>query len=235
MHVDWSSGSNQNSKIIATMRGHSMAVIVAIQSKYGCRRGGCRRPVRGSHPGRPSWRRCWTVARSPPASWREPTECRPRPPARTSVACSTLGCWRSQAQGRHRYYRLVDERAANAFEALAALAPAGRCARCASPGSPPQLRLARTCYDHLAGAGRGAAGRPLSGERRPDRGSEHGFDLGDHGAEQLTVFGLDLDDAQSAPGALRAPPASTGASAASTWPARSARRCSAAWSSCSAG
>lgn len=50
-------------------------------------------------------------------------------------------------QGRHRYYRLAGANVANALETLAVL-PA------AAPGVsrvPPQLRFARTCYNHLAG------------------------------------------------------------------------------------
>lgn len=54
------------------------------------------------------------------------------------------------AEGRCRYYRLAGPDIADAFEALTALAP--------KPALPPvddnilgALRLARTCYDHLAG------------------------------------------------------------------------------------
>lgn len=56
-----------------------------------------------------------------------------------------------EKQGRHRYYRLASAQVAEALEALMAL----------TAGSPPRhrpagprdaaLRLARTCYDHLAG------------------------------------------------------------------------------------
>jgi hypothetical protein len=55
-------------------------------------------------------------------------------------------------EGRHRYYRLANERVAAALEGLAVLGKA-------QPAPPPRshrqydnpLRFVRTCYDHLAG------------------------------------------------------------------------------------
>ncbi|WP_135230013.1 ArsR/SmtB family transcription factor [Deinococcus fonticola] len=53
------------------------------------------------------------------------------------------------AQGRHRYYRLYGSEVAHALEALLVLE------RRNVPGLPPpvpaELRVARRCYDHLAG------------------------------------------------------------------------------------
>lgn len=57
-----------------------------------------------------------------------------------------------QAQGRHRYYRLADERSARAFEALAALAPVRPIRSLRQSRVAAELAWARTCYDHLAGA-----------------------------------------------------------------------------------
>jgi DNA-binding transcriptional ArsR family regulator len=56
-----------------------------------------------------------------------------------------------ETEGRHRYYRLADARVAGALEALSALA--GPVRSIEQPRSPKarQLRLARCCYDHLAG------------------------------------------------------------------------------------
>lgn len=55
-----------------------------------------------------------------------------------------------ERQGRHRYYRLAGPHVAQALEALASLTPKPK-----KPRSPPpavrELRLARCCYDHLAG------------------------------------------------------------------------------------
>jgi DNA-binding transcriptional ArsR family regulator len=56
-----------------------------------------------------------------------------------------------ERQGRHRYYRLAGPQVAAALEALAVLA-AGGPPRHRPPGPrEAALRLARTCYDHLAG------------------------------------------------------------------------------------
>ena len=53
------------------------------------------------------------------------------------------------AQGKHRYYSLERADVAAALEALSVLAgrPGGRLV----VRTPPRLRVARTCYDHIAG------------------------------------------------------------------------------------
>lgn len=57
-----------------------------------------------------------------------------------------------QTQGRHRYYQLASHDVALALESLAAIAPRPQARQLpASRGTPPALRYARTCYDHLAG------------------------------------------------------------------------------------
>ena len=53
-------------------------------------------------------------------------------------------------QGRHRYYRLANDRVAQMVENLSA-AGVGAAPSCPWRGDPVMLR-ARTCYDHLAGA-----------------------------------------------------------------------------------
>ena len=100
------------------------------------------------------------------------------------------------AQGRHRYYRLVDERVGRAYEALAALAPPRPVRSLRQSRVSTQLRLARTCYDHLAGAvavrlesSLTAGGVLVDG---PD-----GYQLGDHGEQRLSRFGLDVPALQS--------------------------------------
>jgi DNA-binding transcriptional ArsR family regulator len=56
-----------------------------------------------------------------------------------------------EARGRHRYYRLAGAEVAHAIEALAALAPLSKEMAGLPPGQAPDLKYARTCYDHLAG------------------------------------------------------------------------------------
>ncbi len=56
-----------------------------------------------------------------------------------------------EARGRHRYYRLSGADVAHAVEALAALAPTAKEMADLPPRQTPDLKYARTCYDHLAG------------------------------------------------------------------------------------
>jgi len=55
-----------------------------------------------------------------------------------------------ERQSRHRYFRLAAPSVGHAIEALMAVSP-GRPSAVASAGPLEGLRLARTCYDHLAG------------------------------------------------------------------------------------
>ena len=52
-------------------------------------------------------------------------------------------------QGKHRYYRLAGPAVARVLEALSAAAGPSRSEFV--PGTPAHLRLARRCYDHMAG------------------------------------------------------------------------------------
>lgn len=65
------------------------------------------------------------------------------------------GLLASEAQGRHRYYRLASAEVAEAIESLASLSVALRPrtprAPLPSPSVPVRFLNSRTCYDHLAG------------------------------------------------------------------------------------
>ncbi len=81
---------------------------------------------------------------------------RVNPPAASAHLAKLVagGLLEAEPHGRHRYYRLANPAVVAALEALAAVAPAGRAAttRAGRAAPAPQgLRLARTCYDHLAG------------------------------------------------------------------------------------
>lgn len=54
-------------------------------------------------------------------------------------------------EGRHRYYRLAGPQVADLLEHLAAVAPIAPPRRRAPHPEAVKLRLARCCYDHLAG------------------------------------------------------------------------------------
>jgi DNA-binding transcriptional ArsR family regulator len=56
-----------------------------------------------------------------------------------------------ERQGRHRYFRLADTDVATALEALMPVAARAGHLRVRTGPRDPELRHARTCYDHLAG------------------------------------------------------------------------------------
>jgi DNA-binding transcriptional ArsR family regulator len=56
-----------------------------------------------------------------------------------------------ERQGRHRYFRLADADVATALEALMPVAARAGHLRVRIGPRDPELRHARTCYDHLAG------------------------------------------------------------------------------------
>jgi DNA-binding transcriptional ArsR family regulator len=56
-----------------------------------------------------------------------------------------------ERQGRHRYYRLADAEVAHAIESLLPLAERAGHLRTRPGPRDPELRFARSCYDHLAG------------------------------------------------------------------------------------
>ena len=65
---------------------------------------------------------------------------------------TTAGLLAGERHGRHRYYRLANAAVVAALEALAAVAPPARAASSKEAHAASGLRLARMCYDHLAGA-----------------------------------------------------------------------------------
>lgn len=58
----------------------------------------------------------------------------------------------AEQQGRHRYYRLVSGEVAALLEHVAALAPPAPVNSLRTQQQTAALRLARSCYDHAAGA-----------------------------------------------------------------------------------
>jgi DNA-binding transcriptional ArsR family regulator len=57
----------------------------------------------------------------------------------------------ARSQGRHRYFRLADERIADALEALSLVAERSASSRKWEQAAYKPLKAARTCYCHLAG------------------------------------------------------------------------------------
>ncbi len=97
------------------------------------------------------------------------------------------------AQGKHRYYSLVGTDVATALEALSVLAGGSRNAFV--PNAPSRLRVARTCYDHIAGSlGVSLYDRfQTMGWLLPDStAGENGCDLTVNGTKALEALGIDV-------------------------------------------
>jgi DNA-binding transcriptional ArsR family regulator len=101
-----------------------------------------------------------------------------------------------ESRGRNRYYRLAAPEIGVAIEALATASLASRPARMravpVSRTTPPALRQARTCYDHLAGElAVGLFERMSQAGWLAVDGTR--VDLTGNGAQALTQLGIDLD------------------------------------------
>jgi DNA-binding transcriptional ArsR family regulator len=92
-------------------------------------------------------------------------------------------------QGRYRYYSLEGPEVATALEALTVLAGVPR--DHFVPSTPPRLRAARTCYDHLAGAVAVALLERLLQEGWLN-GQREAYEVTPLGERAFTALGLDL-------------------------------------------
>ena len=115
-----------------------------------------------------------------------------------------------EPSGRHRYYRLAGPEVSAVLEALARLAPSNPVRSLREGNRSHALRVARTCYDHLAGRlgvavtqsliDRGALvardGRPDTDRRVGDPFaaplSDPPFELGPRATDVLATVGVDL-------------------------------------------
>jgi DNA-binding transcriptional ArsR family regulator len=107
-------------------------------------------------------------------------------------AAGLLTCERS---GRCRYYRLAGRAVSRALAALTTLAPGAAPRAARAPGEIAPIRLARTCYDHLAGRlGVAVTAAMLRrGHLRPD-GRE--FRVTASGVSFLGALGVDVERAR---------------------------------------
>jgi len=108
-------------------------------------------------------------------------------PSTASVHLSRLATnklVRVAKQGKCRYYVLEGEHVASALEALCVVAHAPRKF---NPTTPEPLRLARTCYDHLAGT----VGVQLR-ERLQSLGWLREYELTEAGRKDLHALGLQI-------------------------------------------
>lgn len=104
--------------------------------------------------------------------------------------------------GRHRYYRLASAEVADALEAFSRICPATPVRSLRQSVADRQLRLARLCYDHVAGAlGVALLGRMCSAAWLVSEGAGphgHDFEVTELGAQALADLGIDLDGCRKA-------------------------------------
>ena len=99
-------------------------------------------------------------------------------------------------QGRYHYYSLQGPRVAAALEALTVLA--GSEHKNFEPNTPPRMRAARTCYDHMAGAAAVALHRHcLEKGWLMDGSSEGDYVLTAAGTKAFESIGVDLEAART--------------------------------------
>ena len=111
------------------------------------------------------------------------------------LAQGLVGC---MAQGKHRYYRLAGAEVGQALEAMLVLAGLPRPRF--EPSTPPALRQARRCYDHLAGHW-GVRLHDHTLRQRwmtPDPDEARGYRCTDEGLDALRALGVDVAAATGA-------------------------------------
>lgn len=101
------------------------------------------------------------------------------------------------AQGRHKYFRFASDQVAQMVEALMRVAP--RRPAAVRVTTPPPLRHARFCYDHLAGAlGTGLLAHMLrKGWLADDAQADQQLAVTPGGRRVLAQWGVDVDAAQA--------------------------------------
>jgi DNA-binding transcriptional ArsR family regulator len=103
---------------------------------------------------------------------------------------------RVAAQGRHRYYSLASPEVARVLETLSAVAGA-LCPKFV-PSTPDRLRIARTCYDHIAGSlGVKLHDRLLKLEWISRTGRAGDYALSPKGRQKLVELGVAADELES--------------------------------------
>lgn len=104
----------------------------------------------------------------------------------------------ANAQGRHRYYTLKDAHVARVLETLCVVA--GRPRAPFEPSTPSRYRVARSCYDHLAGR----IGVQILERLRTQRwiratrtAAANSFELTPDGAAAMAALEIDVDAARA--------------------------------------
>ena len=99
-----------------------------------------------------------------------------------------------EKQGRHRYYRLASRDVAHVIHALMAVAASGPKRHHPIGPKDEAMRLARTCYDHMAGRLAIALADTLAGKGYVMLADGAGL-VTDEGRRFFCDFGIDLEEA----------------------------------------
>jgi DNA-binding transcriptional ArsR family regulator len=107
---------------------------------------------------------------------------------------ATAGLLSVERQGRHRYHRLASAAVAQMMESIMQVASGSGSTRPPRVVGPKDvaLRMARTCYDHLAGRLGVALADALVGAGHLELASDGGL-VTDAGIEFFGLVGIDLD------------------------------------------
>ena len=97
----------------------------------------------------------------------------------------------TRRQGRHRYVTLASEEVVSVLEGLTSLAAHNGHLRTRTGPRDPDMRTARVCYNHLAGARAVQLYRHLSSSGAL-KVTEAGITLTDRGEPAMVDFGIDL-------------------------------------------
>jgi len=97
------------------------------------------------------------------------------------------------AQGRHRYHSLAGPEVGRILEGLTAIA--GAMSPGFIPSTPVRLRVARSCYDHIAGSlGVMLHDRLLKLEWISQAGKDEGYAISARGQGKLREIGIDIGE-----------------------------------------
>jgi DNA-binding transcriptional ArsR family regulator len=116
-------------------------------------------------------------------------------PATASAHLAKLvegGILTSKKRGRHRYFAIANARVAAAIEALASVAPPAHAHSLREVEAGAALRVARTCYDHLAGRV-GVAFCDALVRRHLIKVRDGQAEVTSAGERAFATFGLDLE------------------------------------------
>jgi len=98
-----------------------------------------------------------------------------------------------ESQGRHRYFRLADRDVGELLEKLMGVAYRAGAVRLRSSPREPALRLARVCYDHLAGE-LGVLAFDSLEQRRLLKCGDDGVHMTERAREFWRKLGIDVDN-----------------------------------------